>query len=147
LAPYALIKAANRLDRLGFYTNIFGAALWRKLAMTGRLRRPVASVYGFLPDNWLEPLVMVAPKSHSSGQILHIAGIAPVDLTMTVSAGDQEVLCQELLAGQLRKIRISADVVSGAVITIRCSAFNRDNSKRRLAFHLLDTNIFSEVEL
>ncbi len=147
LAPYVLIKVACRLDRLGIPIGLVGSALWRKLATTGRLRRPVASVYGFLPDNWLEPLVMVAPKSHSSGQILHIAGIAPVDLTMTVSAGEREVSCQELLAGQHRKIRFPADVVSGDVITIRCSAFNRDERQRRLAFLLLDTNVFSSDDI
>jgi len=147
LAPHVIIKVACRLDRLSIPIGFVGSALWRKLATTGRLRRPVASVYGFLPDNWLEPLVMVAPKFHSSGQILHIAGIAPVDLTMTISAGEREMSCQELLAGQYRKIRFPTDDVGGDVITMRCSAFIRDERQRRLAFQLLDTNIFSETEL
>lgn len=147
LAPFAFIKVARRLGRLGLPVGLLGAALWRKLATAGRLQRPLSAAYGFLPDNWLEPLVMVAPKTHASGQILHVIGIPAADLVMTVYAGEKEICRYEGKARQLLKAYFPADAAGSETIGLHFSSFVKDAYGRRLALLLQDTNLFNEADI
>ena len=145
--PFILIKASSRVDRLGIPAGFASAALWRQLATTGRLRRPVASVYGFQPDNWLEQKVMVTPKIRASGQILHLVGIAPIDQIMSIKAGGREIYRYAFKKDHCGMASFPADEFGKECIDIEFSGFVRDVENRRLAFLLQDTNIFSEEDV
>jgi glycosyltransferase involved in cell wall biosynthesis len=104
------------------------------------------SVKGFWPDNWLEPKLTIPPKSRARGQVLHLAGVAPIDQTMTVAVGDRKICKCDFEAHQYMKVSFLADLVGGERISIRFSSFVEDPGKRRLAFLLQDTNVFSEQD-
>ena len=100
-------------------------------------------VTGFLSDNWLEPRVSIPPKVRAPGQVLRMAGSAAVDVEMSVRAGDREIRKYEFKANRHEKISFPADQVGNERIELLFSAFYEDAAKRKLAFLLEDTNIFS----
>jgi glycosyltransferase involved in cell wall biosynthesis len=129
------------------------AAAMRRAKGSIKRRSPVATplrrdapVQGFWPDNWLEPKLTITPKARVLGQALHIAGVAPIDQTMTVAVGEKEICQCDFKARQYKKITFPADLVDGEKINIRFSAFVEDPTKRKLAFLLQDTNVFSEQD-
>jgi glycosyltransferase involved in cell wall biosynthesis len=103
-------------------------------------------IVGFLTDNWLEPRLSIPPKGRAPGELLRIAGWAPVDLEMSVRAGDREIRKVEFKAHQYKKVSFPADLVGNDRIEILFSAFMEDAANRRLSFMLQDTNIFSEQD-
>ena len=121
--------------------------LKKKLSTIGLIKEPNIPVIGFGSDNWLEPMVKVAPQKRVAGHMLHIAGIAPVDLVMTISAEKKEVLSTNFKAKQYKITTFPVDAVGNKQITIRFSGFIEDDDKRRLAFLLQDTNIFAESDI
>lgn len=104
-------------------------------------------VKGFWPDNWLEPKLIITPKSRAGGEVLHIGGVAPIDQTMTVAAGDKEICRFDFKAHQYKKVSFPADLAGAQKISIRFSSFVEDPAKRKLAFLLQDTNVFSEQDI
>jgi glycosyltransferase involved in cell wall biosynthesis len=140
-------RAVRRLERLGIIGEQEVSGIRRLLARTESLLRPKTAVIGFLADNWLEPILTVGPRPRASGQILHIAGVAPVDTVVTVKAENKEIHTSELKGGQYAKISFSADSIGNAPINILFSAFSEDEGKRQRAFLLQDTNLFSEQDI
>lgn len=132
--------------RLVYYSR--GSKLLRKLliASVKLAEKDRAPVTGFLPDNWLEPEVFITPRQKSAGHYLHLGGIAPIDLTMLVYAGKEEVGQFNFSAHQYQRIQFSSDLISNKPILVRFSDFVIDDHNRRLAFLLQDTNIFSEQD-
>ena len=108
--------------------------------------RPNGSVKGFWPDNWLEPSLTIMPRLRASGEVLHIAGVAPIDQTMTIVAGNREIRRFDFKAHQYKKVSFPADLAGAERISIRFSFFVEDPAKRKLAFLLQDTNVFSEQD-
>ncbi len=140
IVAYFLKRAKRRFRILG--------VVWQKMARkTVPLARSSTAVTGFWPDNWLEPTVIVAPTERVSGQVLHIAGVAPVDLVMSVNANDKEIMQVEFKTGQYKNVGFPADVVAQKQITLQFSAFIVEKeSSRKIAFLLQDTNIFAESD-
>lgn len=104
------------------------------------------SVIGFESDNWLKPFVAIASSKRASGQILHLAGVAPVDLTMRVKAGNDEIYTCKFEKHQYKKIQFSSDTVGNRPLFIQFSDWVEDAANRHLSFLLQDTNIFLESD-
>lgn len=104
------------------------------------------SVIGFESDNWLKPYVAIASSKRANGQILHLAGLAPVDLTMSVKAGDDEIYTCKFEKHQYKKIQFPADRVGNRPLFIQFSDWVEDAANRHLSFLLQDTNIFLESD-
>ena len=134
-------KVAQRVAAAGVRAKGFV-----KRSLTFATLRRNDSVKGFWPDNWLEPKLTIPPKSRARGQVLHLAGVAPIDQTMTVAVGDRKICKCDFEAHQYMKVSFLADLVGGERISIRFSSFVEDPGKRRLAFLLQDTNVFSEQD-
>jgi hypothetical protein len=103
-------------------------------------------IVGFLTDNWVEPRLSIPPKERAPGQLLRIAGWAPVDVEMSIRVGDKEIQKFEFKAHQYKKVTFPADLVHNDRMEILFSAFMEDTANRRLSFMLQDTNIFSEQD-
>jgi glycosyltransferase involved in cell wall biosynthesis len=134
-------KVAHRVAAAGVRAKGF---VKRSSASAPLLRN--GSVKGFWPDNWLEPKLTIMPKARARGQVLHIAGVAPIDQTMTVAAGDKEICKCDFKAHQYKKVTFPADLADAQRISIRFSSFVETPTKRKLAFLLQDTNVFSEQD-
>jgi glycosyltransferase involved in cell wall biosynthesis len=146
IASFFLRKAIRRFKFLQAISHWKATALRKLFAPANSLARSNTSIVGFLSDNWIEPTLTVAPKKRASGQILHLAGIAPVDLIMSVRAGGKEIHKFTFNKNQYEKASFPADLIGNERIDIQFSGFVKDNAKRRLAFLLQDTNIFSEQD-
>lgn len=126
------------------------------LRTTRRKQRPIPPppaaphrppVTGFLTDNWLEPWVSIPPKERAPGQVLRIAGWAPFDVEMSLSAGDREIQKFEFKKHQYKKVSFPADLIGSNRLEIQFSAFFEDTANRKLAFMLQDTNVFTEQDV
>ena len=134
-------KVAQRVAAAGVRAKGFV-----KRSSTPAPLRPNGSVKGFWPDNWLEPRLTITPKLRARGEVLHIAGVAPIDQTMTIVAGNREICRCDFKAHQYKKVSFPADLAGAERISIRFSFFVEDPAKRKLAFLLQDTNVFSEQD-
>jgi hypothetical protein len=65
---------------------------------------------------------------------------------MTVAAGDKEICRFDFKAHQYKKVSFPADLAGAQKISVRFSSFVEDPAKRKLAFLLQDTNVFSEQD-
>lgn len=101
---------------------------------------------GFLTDNWLEPRLSIPPKVRTPGELLHLAGMAPVDVEMSVMVGDRVIYECEFKAHQYTKVSFPADSVGNDRIYVHFSAFAEDSVKRKLSFLLQETNMFTEQD-
>ena len=131
IASAVVKKVSARVAAAGMRANLVVKRLLPAVAS-----RRSGPVQGFWPDNWLEPNVTITLKSRACGQILHIAGIAPVDQTMTIAAGDKEICNCDFRAHQYKKVSFPADRADAERISIRFSSFVEDPAKRKLAFLL-----------
>ena len=146
VADFLIKEAKRRLGALGITSQSIkdtGMALSPAVSRGGINDKPVS---GFGPDNWLGPKVTVEPKRRVSGHILHIAGVAPVDLMMRISAGGEEVYCFPFKKQQYQKASFPAEAIGNQRLVFDFSAYIEDANNRRLSFLLKDTNIFSESD-
>jgi hypothetical protein len=107
---------------------------------------PQGKVRGFFADSWLGPEVEVPPREGRPGLHLHLAGTAPVNSTMTLLVGNAEVRKLPLAAGVPQRVSIPFEFDGPRSLRIVFSDSIVDAVNRRLAFHLHDTNIFSEQD-
>ena len=135
-------KVAQRVAAAGVRAKGFV----KRFSQPAPLRRN-GSVKGFWPDNWLEPRLTIMPRLRASGEVLHIAGVAPIDQIMTIVAGNREIRRFDFKAHQYKKVSFPADLTGAERISIRFSFFVEDPAKRKLAFLLQDTNVFSEQDI
>jgi glycosyltransferase involved in cell wall biosynthesis len=142
VVPSFAVKAAGRLALAGGKRGV-AASPPASVAPVVDQRLPLV---GFLTDNWLEPRLSVPPKARAPGQVLRIAGWSPVDVEMSVRAGDREIRKFALKAHRYEKMTFPADLVGADRIEILFSAFMEDSANRRLSFLLQDTNIFTEQD-
>ncbi len=145
--PFTWVASAivKKVSQRAAASGVRAKGFVKRSSMFATLRRN-GSVKGFWPDNWLAPKLTIPPKSRAPGQVLHLAGVAPIDQTMTVAAGDREICKCDFEAHQYTKVSFLADLAGGKRISIQFSSFVEDPGKRRLAFLLQDTNVFSEQD-
>lgn len=108
-------------------------------------RKPV---YGFWPDNnWLGPACRIFLKNRTPGQELRLAGIAPVDMKLTIKTQGKVIGVYPLRAGQCETISFNVETESDQQLLLRFSRHIVDPAKRRLSFLLMETNLFSEQDV
>ncbi|MBW4483586.1 MAG: glycosyltransferase [Tildeniella torsiva UHER 1998/13D] len=105
------------------------------------------NVNGFWQDNWLSPEVTIPIKKLETSQDLYIAGIAPIDLEMTVYVGNQTIDRVKVLAHQYRMIKLSVIFLEDSLLKIKFSKSVKDSDNRRISFLLQATNLFSEKDI
>jgi hypothetical protein len=105
------------------------------------------NVNGFWQDNWLSPEVTIPTKKVETARDLYIAGIAPIDLEMTVYVGNQTIDRVKILAHQYKMIKLSAPFLEDSLIRIKFSKSVKDSDNRRISFLLQATNLFSEQDI
>ena len=147
IIDYFFIRINRRFGGLNIIKRIFGRRPQPYSIKELQKLLKSRSVVGLESDNWLNPTVAIASLKRASGQILHLAGVAPVDLTMSVTAGDDEIYSCKFQKQQYKKIQFSADAVDNKQLFIQFSAWIEDTANRRLAFLLQDTNIFLESDV
>ena len=142
MVPSIAKRAARRLALAGRKPKRAGSVPATSVPVTQQ-RLPIV---GYLADNWLEPRLSIPPKERVAGQVLRIAGFAPVDVEMRVMVGDREIQKLELKARHYKKITFPADLVGNDRIEILFTAFMTDAANRRLSFRVQDTNLFTEQD-
>lgn len=135
-------KLTGELARTSSRFKFVGALLKPMAAVA---HRPVP-VTGFWPDNWLEERVVIGPKRWPVGHVLHIGGIAPLDVVMEVWGGANLVRQFTFSAHTYTKVTFPAEQLSNCSVTLTFSSFITDDANRHRAFQLHDTNLFSERE-
>jgi hypothetical protein len=106
-------------------------------------RRPV---FGFWADNWLGPTCCVYLKKATIPQEWRLAGMAPMDMTLTLGVEGRALGKYTLRANQYETICFDASPELGRRLTLRFSKHIIDAVRRRLSFRLMDTNLFSEYD-
>lgn len=129
-----LLAGTPRLHRLA-----------RRLLLAIRGQRH--DVWGYWGDNWLEPLVRIRLRPRPPGHRYHLAGSAPVDLELRITCGDAVVGRHALKAHEPRRVTLSADGLTGPIVSLRFSKGVTDAAGRRLSFLVEDTNLFAEEDL
>ncbi len=104
-------------------------------------------VSGFWPDNWIGPTLQVVLKDMTPGRLLHVAGMANQDMTLTVLAGDRIVANYPLRGERYEKVCFPLAPEFGNRLCLKFSRTFTDAAQRRLSFLLQDTNLFSEQDL
>jgi glycosyltransferase involved in cell wall biosynthesis len=143
VAAFVASRAVRRLGSL----DRKGGAITKMVAPAISMVANIAPVTGYWSDNWLAPMVSIAPRKRAAGQALRIAGIAPTDSVMSVLAGDEKILEFKCAAGRYEAVSFLADQVGDKRITIEFSSPILDDAGRRVAFLLQDTNLFSEADI
>ena len=146
MADFLINRIRSRMEKIPFVRH--SVKILRKvLAKTGiPLLSRTPKVRGYDIDNWLGPIVTIAPSERVCGHNLHIAGIAPIDLSMTVRAGDEEICSLPFKKQKYQKVGFPTEAVGGRKITIQFSSFITDDRNRRVSFQLHDTNLFAESD-
>ena len=146
IADFLIKRIKRRLEKISFVRN--SIKILGKILVETNLRvfSRAVKVRGYDADNWLGPTVTIAPSNRVIGHNLHIAGVAPIDMEMTVSAGNEEICSFTFKKQQYQKAIFPAEAVDGQQIIIQFSSFITDNCNRRKSFRLHDTNIFIEAD-
>jgi glycosyltransferase involved in cell wall biosynthesis len=146
IADFLIHRIQRRFARVSFFRHAI-EMLDKVLAKMGLpISAQKKKVQGYEADNWLGPTVTIAPSDRVCGHILHIAGEAPIDLIMTITAGDQVICSCEFKKHQSKKVKFPAEAVGRQPIIIHFSSFITDNHNRRVSLLLHDTNIFVEAD-
>ncbi|HZY83694.1 MAG TPA: glycosyltransferase family 2 protein [Gemmataceae bacterium] len=110
-----------------------------------RLRPARSRTVGYAADNWLEPDCLVQYDRPRPGERLYLAGVPARDTTLDVLVRGRPAGRRSLRGGAYQ--RIDLDVPGDAHhIFLRFSDFAVTPNRRKLAFHLQDTNLFSEQD-
>ena len=146
IADFLINRIKPRLEKISFVRHTI-KILGRVLVKTNlRVFSRAETVRGYDADNWLGPTVTIAPSDRVCGHTLHIAGIAPIDLSMTVRAGDEEICSLAFKKQQYQKVDFPTEAVGDRKITIQFSSFITVDRNRRVSFRLHDTNLFAESD-
>jgi glycosyltransferase involved in cell wall biosynthesis len=110
-----------------------------------RLRPARSRAVGYAADNWLEPYCLVQRARPRPGERLYLAGVPARDTTLDVLVRGRPALRRALRGGAYQRIDLG---VPGDAhhIFLRFSDFAVTPNRRQLAFHLQDTNLFSEQD-
>jgi hypothetical protein len=110
-----------------------------------RLRPARSRVVGYAADNWLEPDCLVQRARPRPGERLYLAGVPARDTTLDVLVRGRPAQRRALRGGARQ--RIDLDVPDDAHhVFLRFSDFAVTPNRRKLAFRLQDTNLFSEQD-
>ncbi len=104
-------------------------------------------VIGFSLDNWLEPLCSIQLAPSGQERAVYLAGVAPVDMTLTVRIPGEEHHSYPLRAKQLERVELRLRPGDRRKLELEFSQHVPGPERRKRAFLLQDTNLFSDADL
>lgn len=122
--------------------------LYRRLKRTlGRraARTAHAGVRGFYLDGWLAPEAIIDTSAIVPGRELFLTGRAAVHCVINVRLGDRTVHTQSLSPDSVNRVSLVID--RSGPLRLCFSSHVVDAAQRPLAFLLLGTNLFAEVDV
>lgn len=142
IVAYLRRKVISVLSRLGIKSMLSRAIASYKSSFGSKKK-----IAGFYADNWMANRFTLAPKQHADGQNLYFAGVAPRNTTVSIYAGKKLIKQHALSADKYSRVEFSSKSVENEELKISFSSCLKESTGRRLAFLLMDTNIFSEQDL
>ena len=109
-------------------------------------------VNGIWYDNWIAPAFEVNLTQPYQKGAFYLAGISPMDMTLTVIANNQIINTAQLFTNRYETIefQLNSDKTNSDKAQHICFNFSQsfvDNSGREVSFLLQDTNLFLEQDL
>ncbi len=104
-------------------------------------------VRGFWSDNWLEPTCEVVLHLRTPGQVLHLGGTVPIDMTLTVQARKRVLGVYPLRANAYETVTFPVPPESDGPLVLKFSKYVVDPACRQISFLLQDTNLFAENDV
>lgn len=101
---------------------------------------------GFWGDNWFEPVTRVTSDNVKLNNTLYLVGTAATNCVLDIDMGSRHVQQVRLKTGETTRVEFASDHASRQV-TFRFDRSIVDASSRKIAFHLLETNLFAESDL
>ena len=104
------------------------------------------TVVGLYSDNWISDVLIVKSKSYKNTQVMHIAGVSPMNSTMKLYLGESLIIQHQFVANEYGKAEFLLGETEGMDVRAVFSTFMIDAAGRRLSFLLQDTNLFGEQD-
>lgn len=147
--PYDMMQTLHRIEqRLTSGKVSLLEPLWAafKLARSfvRRLREQKRPVYGFWSDNWLGPECTVRLAPDKSERTQRLAGVSPVENSLSISAGGEELWNYSCPANRRVEISFTVPEAQARQLVLKFSDHVRDLDRRRLSFLLDSTDLFDE---
>lgn len=147
--PYDLMQSLHRLEQQltsGKLSMLEPSWAAFKVARSfvrhlGDRRRPV---YGFWSDNWLGPECAVRLAPDKSERTQRLAGVSPVENSLSISAGGEELGNYSCPANRRVEISFTVPETRARRLVLKFSDHVRDPDRRRLSFLLDSTDLFDE---
>ena len=147
--PYDLMQSLHRIEQRFTSGKVsLLEPLWAafKLARSfvrrlGDRKRPV---YGFWSDNWLGPECTVRLAPDKSERTQRLAGVSPVENSLSISAGGEELGNYSCPANRRVEISFTVSATQARKLVLQFSDHVRGPDQRRLSFLLDSTDLFDE---
>jgi hypothetical protein len=103
------------------------------------------TVFGYWSDNWLEPSTRIYFQDGAVNRYIRLAGIPPVDMTLTVRESGAVLKTFLLRGNQFEVVEFAVPGKTGQ-LSLEFSQHIVDVAQRRLSFQIIETNLFSEQD-
>lgn len=102
---------------------------------------------GLLGDNWISPTCVVKLQDRAPNGEMYLAGTPATDMMLTLEVDGKTVQRRQLRANAFEEICFPAPERGSRQLVLRFSNHILDAAGRRLSFHVLGTDMFSEQDL
>ena len=110
------------------------------------LRQRKRAVYGFWSDNWVGPKCIVRLAPDRSNRPPLLAGVSPVDNSLSISAGGEELGTYRCPANRRVEVSFPMPETPSKKLVLKFSEHVVGPDRRRLSFLLESTNLFDEQD-
>jgi glycosyltransferase involved in cell wall biosynthesis len=147
--PYDMMQSLYRIEqRLTSGKFSLLEPLWASFKLARSFIRRLGDrsrpVYGFWSDNWMEPVCAVSLDPNKSGRTRRLAGVSPVENSLSINAGDEELGTYSCPANGRIEISFTVPEPQASKLILKFSDHVRGCDRRRLSFLLDSTDLLDE---